>query len=124
MRNIALVTLSVLAATTFIGCASSPPMPVAELSRAETLVQQAERDQAQLFAGADLARAREKLGQARTAMDAKKAKLADRYAREAALDAELALARSSSAQAEKSAAELSASIQQLREEAQRSLSRP
>jgi len=123
MRRIPLLTWSVLAGAALAGCAN-PPLPVAKYTRAQTLVQQAERNQAQQFAAADLERARKKLQQAYEAMDAREAELAERYASEAALDAELALARSSAAQAEKSAAELSASIKDLRAEAQRNLSRP
>jgi len=124
MRYVAFMPLSLLAASMLIGCASSPPMPVAEFARAQTLVQQAERNQAQRFAAMELGSAKEKLYQAKTAMDKKKPKLAYQYASEAALDAELALARSSSAQAEKAAAELSASIDELREESQRNLTGP
>jgi hypothetical protein len=57
-------------------------------------------------------------------MDADEAKRAERYASEAALDAELALARSSAAQAGKSAAELRASIDELKAESQRNSMRP
>jgi len=123
MRRFPLLTWSVLAGAALAGCAN-PPLPVAEYARAQTLVQQAERNQAQQFAAVDLERARKQLQQAHKAMDAREAELAERYASEAALDAELALARSAAAQAEKSAAELSASIKDLRAESQRNLSRP
>jgi biopolymer transport protein ExbB/TolQ len=123
MRRIPIFAWSVLSCVALAGCAS-PPLPVAKYTRAQTLVQQAERNQAQQFAAVDLERARKKLQQAHEAMDAREAELAERYASEAALDAELALARSSAAQAEKSAAELSASIKDLRAESQRNMNRP
>jgi len=118
----AFTTWGVMVGAALTGCASSPPLPVAEFSRAQTLVQQAERNQAQQFAAVDLDRARDKMRQAQKAMDTHEAKLASRYASEAALDAELALARSSAAQAQKSAAELTASIDQLKAESQRNAS--
>lgn len=124
MRAVVLIPCCALAGGTLAGCASSPPMPIAEYSRAQTLVQQAERNQAQQFAAADLTRAREKLNQAGKAMNSRDAKLADRYASEAALDAELALARSSAAQAGRSAAELRASIEELKAESRRNLTPP
>lgn len=118
MRSTVFIPVAALAGAALTGCASAP-LPVAEFSRAQTLVQQAEHNHAPQFAALDLSRAREKLYQAKTAMDAKKAKLAKRYASEAALDAELALARASAAQAKQSAAELSASIDELKAESQR-----
>jgi hypothetical protein len=57
-------------------------------------------------------------------MDAGKDELANRLSAEAAVDAELALARSSAGQAGKSAAEVSASLETLRSESQRDLDRP
>jgi hypothetical protein len=121
MRSSRLVTLFLLAALGLAGCASSPPASTQDFVRAQTLIEQAERNQAQQFAAADLDRAREKLTQSKAAINAKKPEMANRYATEAAVDAELALARSSMAQAEKSAQEVSDSVDQLRNESQRAM---
>lgn len=124
MRLIALVPLTVLAIAGVTGCTSSPPLPTGAYVRAQTLIEQAERNQAQQFAAADLDLARNKLRQSQAATSADKPEIANRYANEAAVDAELALARSSMAQAEKSATEVSASVDELRTESQRDTRRP
>ncbi|HTU67498.1 MAG TPA: DUF4398 domain-containing protein [Steroidobacteraceae bacterium] len=118
MRTLAPLTIVLGCAA--IGCASTP-LPTAEVARAQTLVAQAESSQAQQYAAADLDRARTKLQQANKAMDAKKPMPANQFATEAAADAEVAIARSQAAQAEKSAAEVDASVEALRSESQRNV---
>lgn len=124
MRLIAFVPLTLLTIAGVTGCASSPPLPTGEYVRAQTLIEQAERNQAQQFAAADLDLARNKLRQSQAATTADKPEIANRYASEAAVDAELALARSSMAQAKKSASEVRASVDELRTESQRDTRRP
>lgn len=119
MRFSAFIPLTLLAVAGLTGCASSPPLPTGDYVRAQTLIEQAERNQAQQFAAADLDLARNKLKQSQAASNADETEMANRYASEAAVDAELALARSSMAQAEKSAREVSASVDQLRAESKR-----
>jgi hypothetical protein len=123
MSRVVLVSIT-LAGALLTACASAPARPTPEYVRAQTLIEQAERNGAQRFAAADLDRARDKLRQSDAARNADKEMMADRFATEAAVDAELALARSSTAQAEKSAAEVRASVETLRAESERGELRP
>jgi hypothetical protein len=122
MRAIAFVPFllpALAAAALAAGCASSGPKPVEQLTQARTLIEQAERNDAQRLAAADLERARGKLQRAEAASADGDQEAALRLAREAALDAELAQARTSAAQAGNSQKELEQSLQALREEAAR-----
>lgn len=101
------------------GCASSAQKPVEQLTRARTLIEQAERSDTQRLAAADLEQARGKLSRAEAAADDGDQDAALRLAKEAAADAELAQAKASAAQAGKAQAELEQSLQALREEAGR-----
>lgn len=103
-------------------CASNAPRPTAELSRAATLTNVAERSGAQQYAGADLDRARDKLKRANYAADEGEQERARRLAEEAAIDAELAAAKASSANAQRSAQEIRDSISTLRAESARASS--
>jgi hypothetical protein len=104
---------TILFALALAACASSPP-PIAELSRAHTLVEQAEQGGAQQFAAADLDSARHKLQLA----DQKdtKPEAALRLAREASIDAQVAVARARVGKAEQAVAEVNASVESLRRE--------
>lgn len=119
MARILVLVMLLATMATSVGCASKPQRPTAEFARAQALTEQAERNSAQRFAAADLDRARDKLTRSDAAMDAHQEDLANRLAAEAAIDAELALARSATAQAENSAAEVNASVEALRRESQR-----
>ena len=110
--------LPVAALVAMVGC-SSGPRPVEQLARASTLIEQAEKTGAARFAAADLEQARGKLSRAETAADDGDQETALRLAKEAALDAELAQARSAAAEAKNSEEELERSLQTLREEAER-----
>jgi PBP1b-binding outer membrane lipoprotein LpoB len=110
----AAVLLVILAA----GCVSSPG-PVAELSQAHTLIQQAEQSDAQQFASADLEAARSKLREA----DARANDQPDvsiRLAQESSVDADLALARTRAAKANQALADVNAGTATLRSETRRS----
>jgi Domain of unknown function (DUF4398) len=98
-------------------CAGGAEKPTAELTRANTLIEQAEERDAQEFAGEDLERARQKLQQAQAAAEEGDNELAQRLAAEAAVDAEFASARATSAEAKKAAEELRKSNETLRREA-------
>lgn len=104
------------AALVLAACAAAPERPEAEFSRAQTLIQAAEQQGAQEFAGAELERARGKLGQAEIVADKGDGKQATRLAQQAAVDAELAAAKAAAAKAGKAADELDRSIETLREE--------
>ena len=116
VRNGFLVTAAIglLAA----GCASQP-RPTEEITRARTLIEQAEKAGAQRYAAADLDQAREKLKQADDAANDGKNDVARARATEAAANAELAGARATSGEAQKAAAEVQNSTDTLRREADR-----
>jgi len=115
------MTLTVSSLTcALVACASAPPP--ANLTRAQTLIEQAAQNGAQRFAAADLDRARTKLHEARQAADEDHNDKAVTLADEASADAELALARADSAEAQRAAREIRESIQTLRQETQREVS--
>lgn len=118
MQSVTRSLLSVAALLALAGC-SSGPRPIAELARANTLIEQAEKTGAARFAAADVEQARGKLSRAETAADDGDQETALRLAKEAAVDAELAQARSAAAEAKDSEEELERSLQTLREEAER-----
>ena len=91
------------------------------VARADTRLQQAEGALGNSEGGAvELQRARDHLQQAREAIKDGDDEPAQRHAQQAELDVELAVAKAQNATARKAAAEMQASIQQLRQEAQRS----
>ena len=118
-RNTAIAVVAVLAALG-AGCGSNEARPTEELTRARTLIDQAERTGARQFASAELQMAHEKLRRADAAAEEEEHAVARRLAVEASLDAELAAAKSRSGQAEAAAEEVAASVSSLREEAARS----
>ena len=95
----------------------SGPRPIAELSRAHTLVEQAEQAGAQQFAGADLDAARTKLQRAE--QKDTRPEVALRLAEEAALDAQVAVARARVGKADQAVMEVNASTESLRKETSR-----
>lgn len=123
-RAAALSAAALLAGTALGGCATSQPKPTAQLVRASTLVSQAEREQAQRYAPADLQRARDELSGARTAESDQKYGSALRLADRAAADANLASARAASGQARQSAEQVRDSLDTLRQQLQQSPAPP
>lgn len=103
------------------GCASTSESVKEEVARTEATVKQIEQTGATRDAGAlELEQAKDKTAQARKAMDKGDDKDALRLAEQARLDADLAQAKSHSHSAQKAAEEVRTSIEQLRQEAQRS----
>ncbi len=100
------------------GCATTP-RPTAEITRARTLIEQAEKAGAQQYAAVELDQARNKLRLADAANNERKNEEARARANEAAADAELAMARTNSGEAKKSADEVQNSTDTLRREAER-----
>jgi hypothetical protein len=100
------------------GCASTPPAD-SEITRARTLVEQAEKAGAQQYAAVELDHARNKLRLADAANKDGKRDEARARANEAAADAELAMARANSGEAKKAAEQVQDSTDTLRREAQR-----
>ena len=102
------------------GCGSVSEVTKDRVARSGTTVQQAEQTVGRSEAGAlELQSAKNHLETARAALKHKKGEKAERYARLAELDAELAIAKSQSAAARRAADELLASIKTLREEVAR-----
>ncbi len=101
------------------GCASETPKPTDELTKAHTVVEQADKGNAQRYAAADLQRAHDELSQAERA-DAKKDYREARYmAQRAEVDADVAVARGNSAEAQQAAQQIKESNTTLKQEAQR-----
>lgn len=119
-RNAAAIAVIAALAALGTGCGSNEPRPTEELTRARTLIDQAERTGARQFASAELQMAHEKMRRADAAAEEEEFVVARRLAAEASLDAELAAAKSRSGQAEAAAEEVAASVATLRDEAARS----
>ena len=100
------------------GCATTD-RPVAEITRARTLIEQAEKAGAQQYAAVELDQARNKLRLASAAAEQGKNDEARARANEAAADAELAQARATSGEAKKSADEVDRGTQTLQRESDR-----
>jgi hypothetical protein len=100
-----------------LGACSSVPPPEQQLANADAAVREAEEANAASEAPAPLRRARDKLEQARNAMEAEEYVDARRLAEQAAVDAELAEVQARSTVAQENVEELRRSIELLREEA-------
>lgn len=117
LRNCA---LGAAAALVVAGCGGISDLTRERVARTETVVQQAQQTLGNSESGAiELQRARDSLEQAQRAVREEDDEKAQRLAHQAELDAELAIAKSQSANARKAADELLASIRALREEANR-----
>ena len=97
-------------------CASSPERPDQDLTRAEAAIEQAEQAGARQYGPVPLDNARDKLASARTAVAEEEMLVAQRYAEEAVLSAELAAAKARRSKAERAVDQLEKSIAVLREE--------
>src|SRR5262249_9709131 len=82
-------------------CATQGPQPNQEMTRARTLIEQADRSAAQQYAAADLQRAHDELSNADKANAEKKYDDARRYAEAAAADADVATARGAAGEAQR-----------------------
>jgi hypothetical protein len=80
-------------------CSSSPLATTEPMLRAERTIARAEQDRVGQYAASELAEARQKLQASRTALLQRDEVNADRYAEQATLDAELAVARADLAKA-------------------------
>jgi hypothetical protein len=117
-----LCRLCIGAATlTMLGACTASKATKDAVARADTRFQQAQQALGNSEGGAmDLQRASSHLQQAKEAVKDGDDKPAQRHAQLAELDVDLAVAKAQNAPARKSAAELQASIEQLKKEAQRS----
>ena len=118
-RNITLSAVALFSCAVGAGCATQGPVPTEQLTRARTLVEQADKADAQRYAPADLQRAHDELSSADKAVSDHKYDDARRYAENAQVDADLASARASSGEAEHAAREVDRSIDSLRQESER-----
>src|SRR5882724_8063433 len=101
------------------GCATQGPQPAEEMTRARTLIEQADRTGGQRYAAADLQRAHDELNNANKANAEKKYDDARRYAESAAADADVATARAAAGEAQHAAQEVAQSNETLRQESAR-----
>jgi hypothetical protein len=99
------------------GCATQGPQPAEELTRAKTVIEQADRTGAQRYAAADLQKAHDELSNAERANGEKRYDDARRYAESAAADANVATARASAGEAQHASQEVKQSNEALRQEA-------
>jgi Domain of unknown function (DUF4398) len=113
-----LVSTSALALA-LAGCASEGAQPTEQLARARTLVDQADKAQAQRYAAADLQRAHDELSQAESANGAKKYDAARTLAESAAADADVAAARTEAGEAQRAAREVAQSNSTVQQESER-----
>lgn len=119
-RNDVLVTIAM--GLLCASCATTRPPP--EITRASTLIEQAEKAGAQQYAAAQLDSARNHLNLANAAARDGKQDEARAQANEAAADAELAQARAASGAAQKAADEVQRSTDTLKRESQRNQELP
>lgn len=113
-------TLAAAALSLLAACGGIAPTTKERVAQVETAVTQAQTTIGSSESGAvELQKAREHLAAARQAIDGGKEGQALRHATEAQVNAELAIAKSQSATARKSAEDTLASIETLRKEAAR-----
>src|ERR1700755_2206694 len=101
------------------GCATQGPQPTEEMTRARTLIEQADRSGAQRYAAADLQKAHDELSNGDRANADKKYDDARRYSESAAVDADVAIARAGAGDAQHAAQEVAQSNETLRQESSR-----
>ena len=120
LRKVARHAALLLCGAAAAGCASEGPKPTAELTKAHTLVAQADiSGDAQRYAAADLQRAHDELSDADRLSGQEHYREAREQAQRAAVDADLSLARGSSAQQQKAAADIAKANSALRQQTQR-----
>jgi len=106
------------------GCATEKSKPTQELTKARTVIEQADKGNAQRYAAADLQRAHDELSSAEQAANKRKYDEARRMAEKAEVDADLATARGNSGEAQRAAQEIRRSIDTLKQESSRSTENP
>lgn len=114
------IAIGASALTLLTACGGVTEMTRQQVARSETAVNQAQASLGTSEAGAiELQQAKNYFSQAQKAVEAKDDVQAQRYANQAELNAQLAVAKSQKASARKAADELLASIQTLRQETNR-----
>lgn len=103
----------------FAACASAPPAPDSAMDAAKVAISNAEKADASHYAGAELSEAREKLAMADKAVGEESMVLAERFAQQSRVQAELASARTAAAKATAVNKEMERGADALTEELQR-----
>jgi hypothetical protein len=120
LRKLVLSTTGVLVCLSAVGCASEGPKPNDELTKAHTVVEQADKGgNAQRYAAADLQRAHDELSDADRLSGQRKYDEARYFAQRAEVDADVAVARGNSGEAQKAAADVTQANNTLQQETQR-----
>lgn len=108
-----------LVAGSLIGCSATIPPPTQKVALSTAAIDQAEASGAVEYAPVEMRSAREKLTQARAAMNKEENKKALQLAEQAEVDAQLAEAKARTAKTQKAVNELQESIQTLKMEIER-----
>jgi hypothetical protein len=125
LRTFISATTGTLMCLGAVGCASEGPKPTDELTKAHTIVEQADKGgTAQRYAAADLQRAHDELSNAERLSGQKKYDEARSAAQRAQVDADLAVARGNSAEQQKAAADVTKANDALRHETSRAIEPP
>jgi len=120
----ALVITSVMAQLFLSGCASTPKAPTEALQAAEVAIANAEQARVADYASPELAQAREKLLNAKVAVEKEQMTRARWLAEESKASADLAIARASAAKAKAVNDELQKGNAVLEQELQRNTNQP
>jgi hypothetical protein len=119
-RIASLAATGTLIALASAGCASEGPKPTDELTKAHTIVDQADKGgTAQRYAAADLQRAHDELADADRLSGQKKYDESRAFAQRAEVDADLAVARGNAMEQQKAAADVAQANNTLQQEIQR-----
>ena len=121
LRKILFWTTGALVCAAASGCASEGPKPNDELTKAHTVVEQADKSgTAQRYAAADLQRAHDELSQADQFNSKGQYKDARASAQRAEVEADVAVARGNSGEQQKAAEDVAKANEALRHESVRS----
>src|SRR5580658_5810270 len=120
LRTFVLSTTGALLCVVAVGCASEGPKPSDELTKAHTVIEQADKGgNAQRYAAADLQRAHDELSDADRLSGQRKYDEARYFAQRAEVDADVAVARGNSGEAQRAAADVTRGNDALQQETQR-----
>jgi hypothetical protein len=119
LRTLMFTTTGALICVAAAGCASEGPKPNDELTKAHTVIAEADKGNAQRFAAADLQRAHDELSDADRFNGQGKYAEARYYAQRAEVDADVAVARGSAGEAQRSAQEVTQANSTLQQETER-----
>jgi hypothetical protein len=120
LRTIIFCTTGALLCAAASGCATEGPKPNDELTKAHTVVEQADKGgTAQRYAAADLQRAHDELSEADRFNSQGKYTEARAHAQRAEVDADVAVARGSSGEQQRAAEDVTKANEALRQESNR-----